>query len=378
MKVQFLLTNTLLVEHFVPVVEALERRGVDAVVVGLPRLRKSDRRGVFLACAAKLEKRGRKLERRLDPLADVTVTAGGAGRLRGCRYKRIKQRYGVSLQKNEHHFHQSQQRSDGFDGVLVHGPFDRGVFTEFFPPQRVEVIGYPRHDDVLDTPPSRDAARKELGIAPDEPRPVVAYLPTWGEPSTIPVFADALADLARDHLLVIKPHSLTEAWASEADDLARLRGLDARLLSSDFPLSLVAIGADLVLADGKSSTGAESLLVAPDTPVILTSTTGREEYRDDIDRLGPLVSEPHELRQNVSAQLRVDEYRAAREELRPWLWGDAPGRGGEQAADAILRLAALPQLSEPPDLFRFLRSWTLHALHSPRAALGALGAGGKS
>ncbi len=378
MKVQFLLTNALLVEHFVPVAEALERRGVATVLVGLPRLRQSDRRRVFLACAAKLAKRGRKLGHRLDPLAEVTVTAGGAGRLRGCRYRKIKQRYGVSLQKNEYHFHQSQRRTEGFDGVLVHGPFDRGVFTEFMAPERVEVIGYPRHDDVLQKPPSRDAARREMGIAPDEPRPVVAYLPTWGDASTIPAFADALAGLVRDHLLVIKPHSLTEAWASEAADLASLRQLDARLLSSDFPLSSVAIGADLVLADGKSSTGAETLLVAPDTPVVLISSTGREEYRDDVDRLGPLVSEPRELRAQVGAQLRVDEYRSAREELRPWLWGDAPGRGGEQAAEAILRLATLPQLSARPDLFRFLRSWAGHALHAPASAVGAFTGGEKS
>ncbi len=378
MKVQFLLTNALLVEHFVPVAEALERRGVVTALVGLPRLRQSDRRRVFLACAAKLAERGRKLGRRLDPLAEVTVTAGGAGRLRGCRYQKIKQRYGVSLQKNEYHFHQSQRSTQGFDGVLVHGPFDRGVFSEFFAPERIEVIGYPRHDDVLQMPPSRDAVRREMGIAPDEPRPVVAYLPTWGDVSTIPAFADALAELTRDHLLVIKPHSLTEAWASEAEQLASLRRLDARLLSPDFPLSSVAIGADLVLADGKSSSGAETLLVAPDTPVVLTSFTGREEYRDDVDRLGPLVNDPRELRRHVTAQLRVDEYRAAREELRPWLWGDAPGAGAELAADAILRLARLPKLSARPDLLRFLRSWAGHALHAPGEAVGALAGGGKS
>jgi hypothetical protein len=260
----------------------------------------------------------------------------------------------------------------------VHGPFDRGVFAEFFAPERIEVIGYPRYDEVLKTPPSRAAARREMGVAPDETRSVVAYLPTWGVASTIPAFADALAELAGDHLLVIKPHSLTEAWASEAGNLASLRELDARLLPSDFPLSSVAIGADLVLADGKSSTGAETLLVAPDTPVILVSSTGREEYRDDVDRLGPLVSEPRELLAQVGAQLRVDEYRSAREELRPWLWGDAPGRGAEQAAEAILRLARLPKLSARPDLFRFLRSWAGHALHAPAAAVGAFTGGEKS
>lgn len=362
MKVQFLLTNALLVEHFVPVAEALERRGVETALVGLPRLRKSDRRNVFLACAAKLSALGRRLGRRLDPLADVTVTSGGAGRIKACRYVKIKQRYGVSLQRNEYHFHQSQQRTDGFDGVLVHGPFDRGVFMDFFAPERVEVIGYPRHDDVLNKPPSRDAVRSEMGIAPDDPRPVVAYLPTWGDASTIPSFGAAVAELCRDHQVVIKPHSLTEAWASEAGDLSSLRAMQARLLSSDFPLSSVAIGADLVLADGKSSSGAETLLVAPETPVVVLCSGGREQYRDEVDRLGALVSDPRELRRHVDAQLGLDEYRTARQELRPWLWGEQPGRGAELAAEAILRLAALPQQSAAPDLFRFVRSWTLHAL----------------
>jgi len=121
-----------------------------------------------------------------------------------------------------------------------------------------------------------------------------------------------------------------------------------------------------------------TLLVAPDTPVVLVSSTGREEYRDDVDRLGPLVSEPRELRAQVGAQLRADEYRSAREELRPWLWGDAPGRGAEQAAEAILRLATLPKLSARPDLFRFLRSWAGHALYAPAAAVGAFTGGEKS
>lgn len=366
MKVDCVLTNPLLVEHVGPVLRVLHQRGVSASFVSVPPARRfvSERRAkleLHERCVAAAALEDVPCSTSCDPRADVAMTALGSNQLQAYRGIKLKVRYGVTLHRAA--LHHNRAMTYGFDGMLVHGAFERDLFSRWMAEARIKLVGMPRHAAYLANPLTKGAARAQLGLLDD--RPVILYLPTWSMQSSLHSFADALGALAHSHQLLVKAHPLSLGIPEECAALSALERRGASVSARQVFSQLIA-AADLVLADATSGAATEAALLAPDTPLLLLSARTPFELFREIEGLGPLLHDPSALADAVSQQLQQDEHRALRAGLcaRLFFTEQAGPRAPALAADAILELARMPQISTGPALLD--RVW-------PRAARVARG-----
>ena len=132
-----------------------------------------------------------------------------------------------------------------FDAILVHGPRQARELDQFEDVLKIQV-GYPRFDDFYNGAIDRDVVRARLGL--DGSRPVVVWLPTWKELSSIDLWADAVAELMTTYDVVVKPHPL--AWNGEPHSIERLRvaGLE-HIVEGMFDSTELLSIADFALCD---------------------------------------------------------------------------------------------------------------------------------
>jgi hypothetical protein len=164
---------------------------------------------------------------------------------------------------------------------------------------------------------------------------------------------------------LVKAHPLSLGIPEERAALSALEQRGASVIARQVFSQLIA-AADLVLADATSGAATEAALLAPDTPLLLLSARTPFELFREIEGLGPLLHDPSALADAVSQQLQQDEHRAMRAGLcaRLFFTEQAGPRAPELAADAVLELARMPQISTGPALLD--RVW-------PRAARVARG-----
>jgi hypothetical protein len=361
-KVECVLANPLLVEHVGPVLRVLAQRGISATFVSAPPARRfvgarDAKVALHERCVAAARVADLPCSMRSDLGADVALTALGSNDLLAYRGIKLKLRYGVSLHRGALHHNLAMTR--GFDGILAHGVFERDLFSRWFAPERIAIVGVPRHASYLAQPLTKLEARAQLGLPSD--LAVIAYLPTWSVQSSLHDFMAPLLALARTQRVLIKPHALSLGLAAERASLAALERVGARVLGQSDSFAPLVAAADLVLADATSGAATEAALLAPDTPLVLLSRRATTELFCEIEQLGHTVRTPEDLPGVIARQLQRDDYRAQRSALceRLFFTQGAGARAPELAADAICALATLPKISGIPGFFA--RSW-------PRAA----------
>lgn len=350
-KVEFVLTNPLLVSHYLPVVRALGRRGIDAAMVTLPRslhwrFFQRGKLALYEACIDALQRVGTPFRTEIDPNADIALTVLGSNMLHLYRRHKLKFRYGVGLLRTGLHYNRSM--TQGFDGALLHGPYEQRLFSRWLPPERTRIMGIPRHDAYFRDRPSKQAARERLSPLQRPLRPVLAYLPTWDEHSSLERFHASLVELARTHLLIVKPHSLSALSRSALLALDDLRTHSALVLDSEHTFADVVGAADLVVADAKSGATPEAVLLATDTPLVTLSTCPVSEFYPELQLAGPCVDDPRQLAGAVRGMLRLDTYLESRRALRTQLFHDNQGHAADAAAEAIIALSRLEKRSTSP------------------------------
>lgn len=350
MKIELVLTNPLLVDHFAPIVGALQRHGCETAFVCQPPgrlvLQRAHKLALYERCVEAATHARLPLRFRGDPKADVALTALGSNELHMYTRIKLKLRYGVSLHRAAIHHNWAMTR--GFDGMLVHGAFEQALFSRWLAPERIRLIGMPRHAAYLAQPLDKHEARAQLGLDVAPGRAVVSYLPTWSKQSSLPSFGAALAALAQQHLLLVKPHALSLVAPHERAALAQLRRAGAYLVERETELSAVLAAADLVMTDSTSGATAEALLLAPATPLLLLSVRPLDELFREIELAGPRVCNPARLAEHVAHGLGSDSHRAPRMQLRSRLFADCQGRDADIAAQSILTLSKLPKRSGAP------------------------------
>lgn len=349
-----MLSNPLLVEHFGPVLRVLRQRGLDAVFVSTPAAthfvqRREHKLALHERCVAAARARDLPCVARIDPRADLALTALGSNELHLYTGFKLKLRYGVTLHRAA--LHHNFAMSYGFDGLLAHGDFERDLFARWIPRDRIRLIGMPRHAAYLAQPLSKAEARAQLALGSD--RSVITYLPTWSTQSSLQSFLPELCSLARTQRLLVKPHALSLASAQERALLGELERAGAHISEQASAFAPLAAAADLLLADATSGAATEAALLAPETPLVLLSLREPTELFREIERLGPIVRVPSTLPSAITRELQADPYRARRAELcaRLFCTRHAP----ELAADAIMALAQLPKISGKPGFIE--RRW---------------------
>lgn len=224
---------------------------------------------------------------------------------------------------------------------LVYGDYSFGKINPLSPSI---AVGNPRFDrwfsGALD---EEEVTRLKAGLNPN--RKTLLYLPTWGGLSSIKHFASALGNLTDEFNVIAKVHHNTDAR-----DLAKRAILDANGIQSLFGatddlLYLLRL-ADVVLSD---YSGAIFDALNVEKPVILLQhnphkLVGVENFELNSieyamrDMIGPVVSEPDELRKSILEVLSGEvSFVSKNSVLRKQCFAQQHNCG-EAAAKAIERL----------------------------------------
>ena len=372
MLVEFVLTNPLLVAHFGPVMRALHARGHEARFVSVPPPRWAGfdlRRKAALheQMVASAGRAGLPCARRITAKANVAITALASNELQFYTCRKLKFRYGVGFFR--HGFHYNAAMSRGFDGVLVHGAFERDLFARWIDPVRIKLMGYPMFDAHVLAPTPKVEARRMLGLDAASGSRVIAYLPTWSHLSSLRPFARPMLDLARKATVVVKPHALSRFDATDRAALKALRAAGARVVHPATPLPIVVTAADLTIADAVSGATPESVLLAPDTPIVLLATRPVQELFDEIALAGPVIGDSGALASEIDRLGESDEYVASRRELANRLFDRVDGHCAERAVNGIEEIARMPKVSASPLLIERLFPWPAQVIRSRSTAL---------
>ncbi|MCX7013154.1 MAG: CDP-glycerol glycerophosphotransferase family protein [Candidatus Sumerlaeota bacterium] len=220
---------------------------------------------------------------------------------------------------------------------------ERGLLKPDDP--RLERIGMPKTDRLVDGSLDRDAILRRLGL--DPARKTVLYAPTWRKESSLySLGRDAMRDLGampinlliKLHDLVMDPATNPVDWRAELPKYARE---NVRVIE-DVDIIPYLFVTDVLISDASSVANEFTLL---DRPILFIDVPALfERYKDSIDlggwgrRTGEVVADMQELR---AALDRAFENPSERSEIRRAAAADIfyhPGRATEQAAQALYRL----------------------------------------
>lgn len=373
-QVDFYLYASHEIPTWLPIVRALTTRGVDARFVleppgrNLTRGSSPDPRrnwhddkvgnlvplvdaSTFARLTGVLSEAGEVALHRLRPRA-AAVTSSGVGWLRCWSGARIRCMYGVGLVRDAYG-HGSVNA--GFDLVLAFGGFSVREIRSKCPGVRVEAVGYPKWAEHRKSPEARAAVRERLAIPSSGP--VVLWLPTWADHSSVDRYASAAVDLAAECTVILKPHHNTVRFeGARLDALAQATAGRIRIVATDDSLVDLANAADVVVSDVRSGGLSEGLLAG--RPVV-----GLRDEGATPDQLHPAAAAaivtcdgPGDLVAAVHDALDVDRSRD-RDDLVRDLFGPGDGEDAERAADAIVD--AVARVGRPPSRRVTAPAWRL-------------------
>jgi CDP-glycerol glycerophosphotransferase (TagB/SpsB family) len=112
-----------------------------------------------------------------------------------------------------------------YDAFLCHGPNDAQALSKRYKGRTFQ-MGYPRYDAYFSPDLDVSSERREFSI--DPAKPTVLWMPTFGAGAcSIPHFANALAPLAANYNLIVRPHPLS--FRESPDEVALLKSLGYRI-----------------------------------------------------------------------------------------------------------------------------------------------------
>lgn len=356
---EFYMVGPTEVPQFLPVANALQEQG-DNVAFYLPPAPGSGFDNFKIRrCARALEKAGVPYSREHCQEADAVITTTLSYMLPPCyeNMTRIRMHYGLGLLSEKAMLH-SPEGAGGFHGLLVHGQYSKDKISAYYPEERIFTMGFPKHDDVLQGGVSSQQAKSLLGI-PETDKKILVYLPTWervmgrdlwAQHCSIDAFADAIASLKDDWLVVVKPHHST--WGTGNDKhITMLGDLADVMLDWTLPISHIPAIADAVLADAKSGCLCEVALLRQDVPLFALSPLSTEEIQGSFDprlyKVAPVFNDPEKLRHGFSSMVshlaKSSRFLREREGVLEYLWACRDGRGAQAAAKAVTDILHMEQ-----------------------------------
>jgi CDP-Glycerol:Poly(glycerophosphate) glycerophosphotransferase len=267
---------------------------------------------------------------------------------RRCRVK-VHMFHGVSL-KN----HAISERVRDYDKLFIVGDYmrrtliARGILEDGDP--RIERVGMPKLDALVDGSLPRDQVRESLGLDPDPDLPVVLYAPTWGEGSSLEAWGpEILGALSRLPVQVmVKLHDNSYDRRKTAVDWAeRIREFESPRFRQIRDASVLpALAASDVLVSDASSVANEFLLldrpiVFADCPGLLETLAGKADLETWGRRTGRVAGNARDLTDAVESALSSP---GEQHEIRAAAATDLfyePGGATVKAVSCLLRYAGV-------------------------------------
>lgn len=313
--VEFYLVDSFEIEHFIPFYDAFRAKGINAYFVAEPK--KIHVVGDYFdydKAVGILDEKKLLYYTMRDAYADIAFTTQAVRNLARYSKKTIKinVQYGCSLLKNA--FGASEEGTAGFDYKMSNGQFDRELCCRYIDADRAFDIGYPKYYEIEGASRTKEQVRDELGINTE--KKIIAYLPTWDENSSIPVYYNELKNLRDEYYIVTKPHHCTYRLDSKKDDMDKLYEISDMVLQPEYGLDKFMRIGDLTIIDAKSGATLEATFLNDDMKMVwlLVSKDVRKLFWDEIDNIVELVDDRKDLVEVVNKTIEDDAYIKYRKE----------------------------------------------------------------
>ncbi|WP_292440182.1 CDP-glycerol glycerophosphotransferase family protein [Methylophaga sp.] len=249
-------------------------------------------------------------------------------------------RFMYALGKARHNF---SAWNSSYDLFLGFGPFHAEQLARFNTP--VVQMGYPRYDIFFNGLPDLTPLTEQLQLDPD--KETLLWLPTWRELSSVPAYAERMAELADDYNIIVKLHPLTQEEEPQIIDLLAPLPFTAVITSVIDNVYLFAL-ADKVICDyGGTAFGAIYL----DKPLLLLNLPDAQQdplagadspdimLRNDIVSLD--AGSFHLITDVLNNEALWQQQQRRREQLRCYYFAPNYGHSAEAAAQAICQASEI-------------------------------------
>jgi hypothetical protein len=337
MKIEFYHVDAFEVPNYEPIWRCLNKMGVEANLVGVPGNKNTASAGWFDFERFKkyCDEREMPFVTEADPTANIAVTTQNADILRNYSCPRVRLMYGPIMYPLA--WGLQDICIQPFDAVLTHGDFYANYFSRWADLSTLPIVGYPRYDDYFSGKLSKKLIHQRWGIKDN--KPVLVFLPTWGENTAFEKFLPLLLTLRDQFNIILRPHHCT--LRLEPLRMQQLVASGLLILDDAFDLVDVYAGADVVLSDVRSGGLFEAVLCNVPTigmvidPAEMTGWLAQHAIGNMIS----LCSDPQKL------SVAIEEVMTSTTQLHHRLqWAEKrvafrDGHSAQKAAEALITLA---------------------------------------
>lgn len=337
MKIDFYHVDAFEAANYEPIWRHLRAKGVNANLVGVPDHRNTAAAGWFdferfkSYCAV----RELSFSTEADPSADVAVTTQNIDILSPYQHKRARLMYGPTMYPLA--WGLQSHAAQPFDLILTHSQLYTNYYANWLPKERLPVVGYPRYDDFFAGKLNRHVIRAKWNIF--DAKPVIVFLPTWGDNTAFEQFFPALLQLAHEYHVIIRPHHCTLRF--EPKRFAQIQASGLLMIDDAFDLSDVFAAADVVISDVRSGALLEACMCdVPTVGLVMQATeiTGwLAQYQ--IGNMLSLCAQPAQLNVAIQEAYLSTTQATARRQWALHYVAHRDGSAGERAANALIKFA---------------------------------------
>lgn len=255
-EVEFYLIDSFEIYHFLPLYEDFINADINAKFIAEPNFIHSCGDWFdYDKTIAILQEFGVDYRTLANENAKFVISTQESRNLSKYKNKKVRLSYSAGLaithpSINSHYFY-------GYDYLFVHGNYEKDIISSYVNKDKIYTIGYPRYKNLIKNPPQKKDIKAKYNIYTD--KPLLVYLPTWDENSSICKFGDKIKSLNDEFFVITKPHHCTLRLKSSKKDLEKCYEISSLVLVQNQSLEEIAILSDYALIDAKSASCTEIL-----------------------------------------------------------------------------------------------------------------------
>jgi len=339
MKIDFYHIDAFEVPIYEPIWRQLTAMGVTANLVGVPGEKNTADFGWFDydRFVTYCQKRNIPFKTTPDLTADIAVTTQNKDILRNYNCPKIRIMYGPILYPAAWGLQPHTVKP--FDAVLTHSEIYTNFYQQWLPRARLPVVGYPRFDDFFAKKLQREVIRKKWNVG--DSRPVVIFMPTWGDNTGFDLFLPALLALKNQYQIILRPHHCT--LRLEQNRMEQINSSGCVILDDAFDLSEIYAAADVVIADVRSGGLFESCLCEVPTVGMVINPAEETGWlaENNVGKIVSLCSNPSKLAEAIKQALSSKEQANQQKNWAEKFVAYRDGTAAMHAAQELVKLASL-------------------------------------
>lgn len=332
--VEFYLVDAFEISHYFPIYEELRKRNIPCRIVAEPTF--INQVGSYFDYERAVDCMSRlniEFSTMANPKCKIAFTTQYGDCL--TKYQNIKcqMAYGVAIMKKTA-FQLKRDTSICFDYVFVNGEFCKNIIGQYIGECNVVDMSYPRYKNYFLSPPNPEILMKDLNIS----KPVLVYLPTWDEYSSIQKYSKIIAKYASNFSIVVKPHHCTAHLEGKRGDFICLKENFDLLVDSNYGLGELASIADVAIVDAKSAVGLEIMFLNPNLKIIaICDNVKTNGFYFELSSFMYTVYSPEELQSTILMlnSYKNGDFNKSREKVIKELYSYDIEQGIERAVDKI-------------------------------------------